>query len=278
MRAWISVDMEGIAGVGAPAPTERGDSGYPAAVELMVGEANAAIEGALTGGATDIVVNDSHGGMDNLLSAALHPAAVVVKGQKPWSMLAGADPGADLGPFGVALFIGYHARAGHPTGTLAHTYSMRPTRTRLGGRDTGEYGFNAAVLGAWGIPVGLVAGDDALAAEVEHWLPWAERVEVKRAIGGNAAASLHPERARDAVRAGAQRAVERARAGELRPLVIDPPVVIEVDYARAVQADHAAIVPLVERVGDRGIRIQADDVITAYRAFLAGIRLASIVD
>ena len=278
MRAWISVDMEGIAGVGAPAPTERGDSGYPAAVELMVGEANAAIEGALTGGATDIVVNDSHGGMDNLLSAALHPAAVVVKGQKPWSMVAGADPGADLGPFGVALFIGYHARAGHPTGTLAHTYSMRPTRTRLGGRDTGEYGFNAAVLGAWGIPVGLVAGDDALAAEVEHWLPWAERVEVKRAIGGNAAASLHPERARDAVRAGAQRAVERARAGELRPLVIDPPVVIEVDYARAVQADHAAIVPLVERVGDRGIRIQADDVITAYRAFLAGIRLASIVD
>ncbi len=279
MRAWISVDLEGIAGVGAPRPTERGDSGYAAAVELMVGEANAAIEGALAGGATDVVVNDSHGGMDNLVSVALHPAAVVVKGQKPWSMLAGADPGANLGPFDVALFVGYHARAGHPTGTLAHTYSMRPTRTRLAGRDTGEYGFNAAVLGAWGIPVGMVAGDDALAAEVEDWLPWSERIVVKRVIGGNAAASLHPERARDAVRAGAQRAVERARtANDLQPLVIDPPVLIEVDYARAVQADHAAIVPLVERLGDRGIRIQADDMITAYRAFLAGIRLASIVD
>jgi D-amino peptidase len=278
VKAWISVDMEGIAGVGAPRPTERGDSGYAAAVDLMVGEANAAIEGALAGGATEIVVNDSHGGMDNLVSAALHPAAVVVKGQKPWSMLAGADPGANLGPFDVALFVGYHARAGHPTGVLAHTYSMRPTRTRLDGRDTGEYGFNAAVLGAWGIPVGMVAGDDALAAEIEGWLPWAERVVVKRAIGGNAAASLHPERARDAVRVAAQRALERARAGELRPLRIDPPVVIEIDYARAVQADHAAIVPLVERVGDRGIRIESDDMITAYRAFLAGIRLASIVE
>ena len=182
----------------------------------------------------------------------------------------GGDPGADLGPFGVALFVGYHARAGHPTGTLAHTYSMRPTRTRLGGRDTGEYGFNAAVLGAWGIPVGLVAGDDALAAEVEHWLPWAERVEVKRAIGGNAAASA-PSRA--CPRRGPRGRAARRGAGagrRLRLLIIDPPVVIEVDYARAVQADHAAIVPLVERVGDRGIRIQADDVITAYRAFLAG--------
>jgi D-amino peptidase len=135
-------------------------------------------------------------------------------------MVAGAASG-DGGPaFDVALFVGYHARAGHPTGTIAHTYTGGPVETRLNGRPTGEYGFNALALGAWGIPVGLVAGDDALAAEVEGWLPWAERVVVKEGFGSNAAASLHPERAREAIREGATRAVQRARAGELRILEV----------------------------------------------------------
>jgi D-amino peptidase len=115
----------------------------------------------------------------------MHPAARVLQGQKAWSMVEGAQDGFD-----VALFVGYHARAGHPRGTIAHTYSGAPVETRLAGRPTGEYGLNALVLGAWGIPVGLVAGDDALAEEVADWLPWAERVVVMVATA--AAASVHP--------------------------------------------------------------------------------------
>ena len=275
MKVYISVDMEGIAGVSHPNPTDRKDSGYPAAVDLMVGEANAAIEGALAGGATEILVNDSHGGMYNLRPADLHRAARVLQGQKAWSMVAGAGPDAG---FGVALFVGYHARAGHPTGTIAHTFSGRPTLTRLNGRNVGETGLNASVLGAWGIPVGLVAGDDALAAEVADWLPWAERVVVKDAAGGNAAASLHPAVAADLVKAGAERAVRRAIAGELRPLTLEPPIVVEVEYRNAIAADYAAIVPGAERTGDRGVRFEANDAVAAYRGFLAGVRLAGIVD
>jgi D-amino peptidase len=275
VNVYISVDMEGIAGVSHPKPTERADSGYPAAVDLMVGEANAAIEGALAGGATEILVNDSHGGMFNLRPADLHQAARVLQGQKAWSMVAGAGPDAGIG---VALFVGYHARAGHPTGTIAHTMSGRPTLTRLNGRLVGETGINASVLGAWGIPVGLVAGDDALASEVADWLPWAERVVVKEGAGGNAAASLHPTVAADLVRAGAERAVRRASAGELEPLVVQAPVVIEVEYRNAIAADYAAIVPGAERTGDRGVRFEAPDPVTAYRGFLAGVRLAGIVD
>lgn len=275
MKVYISVDMEGIAGVSHPNPTGRADSGYPAAVDLMVGEANAAIEGALAGGATEILVNDSHGGMYNLRPADLHPGARVLQGQKAWSMVAGAGPDAG---FGVALFVGYHARAGHPTGTIAHTFSGRPTLTRLNGRLVGETGINASVLGAWGIPVGLVAGDDALAGEAADWLPWAERVVVKEGAGGNAAASLHPTLAGDLIRTGAERAVRRAMAGELQSLVLAPPVVIEVEYRNAIAADYAAIVPGAERTGDRGVRFEADDAVTAYRGFLAGVRLAGIVD
>ena len=275
MKVYISVDMEGIAGISHPGPTDRKDSGYPAAVDLMVGEANAAIEGAVAGGATDLLVNDSHGGMYNLRPADLHPAARVLQGQKAWSMVAGAGPNAG---FGVALFVGYHARAGHPRGTIAHTFSGRPTLSRLNGRLVGETGLNASVLGQWGIPVGLVAGDDALAEEVADWLPSAERIVVKEAAGGNAAASLHPTAASDLIRAGAERAVRRAIAGELEPLVLQPPIVVEVEYRNAIAADYAAVVPGAERYGDRGVRFEAGDAETAYRGFLAGVRLAGIVD
>ena len=172
-------------------------------------------------------------------------------------MVEGAGPDAG---FDVALFVGYHARAGHPRGTIAHTYSGAPVETRLDGRPTGEYGLNAMILGAWGVPVGLVAGDDALAEEVADWLPWAERVVVKTAAGGNAAASRPPDRRRRARSGPApERAVRAAAAGELELLRVGPPVVIEVDYSRGVEADHAAIVPGAERFGDRGVRFASDD-------------------
>ena len=279
MRVYISVDMEGIAGVNHPQPTDPSDRRYPVSVELMVGETNAAIEGALAAGATDILVNDSHWNMYNLLPADLHPAARVLQGQKAWSMVAGAMPGPGGEPaFDVALFVGYHARAGHPTGTIAHTYSGIPIETRLAGRPTGEYGMNALVLGAWGIPVGMVAGDDALAEEVEGWLPWTERVVVKTIDGGRSAVSVHPTVARERVRTGAETAVRRAAAGELRTLEVERPVEIEVDVARGVIADHAAIIPGVEKVADRTVRYRHEDPVMAFRGFLAIVRIVDGFD
>ncbi|MEO5884879.1 MAG: M55 family metallopeptidase [Candidatus Limnocylindrales bacterium] len=293
MRVYISVDMEGIGGINDPHPTDPADRRYATSVALMVGETNAAIEGALAAGATDILVNDSHWNMYNLLPEDLHEAARVLQGEKAWSMVAGAQPRPAAGlpgespAFDVALFVGYHARAGHPRGTIAHTYSGKPVETRLDGRPTGEYGINAVVLGAWGIPVGMISGDDALAEEVQVWLPWAERVIVKEADGTGSAISVHPRVARDLVRAGAERAVRAAAAGAgagagagggLRLLEVGPPVVIEVDYARGVVADHAAILPGAERVGDRTVRFTAHDPVTAYRGFVAINRLADATD
>ena len=274
MKVYISVDMEGIAGISHDKPTGRRDRGYPAAVQLMTGEANAAIAGAFDGGATDVLVNDSHGSMFNLSQIDLDPRATLLQGQKTWSMVAGAGP--DRG-FGVALFVGYHARAGNPLGTIAHTYSFRPVRSTLNGRPAGEAAINAIALGAWGVPVGLVAGDDVLAAEMADWFPWAERVVVKEGVGREAAASVHPTVARERVRAGAERAVRRAIGGEMRPLVLDPPYVVEVIYQNPLQADYACLVPGAERVGETGARFAALDPLIAYRGFLAGVRLAGLV-
>jgi D-amino peptidase len=212
--------------------------------------------------------------MYNLSPEALDPRARLVQGRKALSMVEAA---ADAS-FDVALFVGYHARAGHPRGTIAHTYTGQPTLTTLGGRATGEYGINGLYLGALGIPVGLVTGDDALAAEVEAWLPWAERVVVKQGRGFRAADSLHPSVARERIIAGARRAVERAGAGELKPLTLPAPIELGIEFRHAGQADFAAVIPGFDRVDDRGVRYTAADAIEAYRAFVAGVRLANVAD
>jgi D-amino peptidase len=277
MKVYLSVDMEGIAGIAAVEPTRRGDASYPAAVELMVGETNAAIEGAFDGGADEVIVNDSHGEMFNLPAAAIDRRAELITGTKPWSMVEGAQSGG----FGVALFVGYHARAGHPRGTLGHTYSSDLTLVTLAGRPVGEYGLNALALGAWGIPVGLVAGDDALADEVAEWLPWAELVVVKQAIGQRSAQSVHPEVARERVAAAAKRAVERASAEDserpLEPLRLAPPIVWAAEFRMPGQADFAAVMPGITREGDRGLRYTSDDPLDAFRAFIAAMRLGGLV-
>lgn len=291
MRVYISVDMEGVAGVTHPDATGRGAPGFDRNVDLMLGEANAAIEGALAGGADAVVVNDSHGDMYNLPPAGLHPKATLVQGTKALSMVEAAAEGR----FDVALFVGYHARAGHPRGTIAHTYTGAPTLTTLAGRPVPEAGLNAMYLGALGISVAMVAGDDALAEEIADWLPWAESIVVKRAVSRHAAESVHPSEAAARIRAGAERAVRRAAgksggratsrgAGktatgllELRPLRLDPPIEVGIEFHRALQADWAAVIPGVSRVGDRGIRYTSDDPIEAYRGFLAAMRLGSSI-
>lgn len=276
VRAYLSVDLEGVAGVSHAKPTQRSDEGYPAAVELMEGEANAAIEGAFAGGATHVTVNDSHGSMFNLRPAQLDRRARLVQGTKPLSMVEAARDAH----FDVALFVGYHARAGHPRGTISHTYTGKITLALVNGRPISEAGMNALYLGTLGVPVGLVSGDDALAEELADWLPWAELVVVKRAVSWQAADSLHPVEARALIRAGAQRALERAtgKKDELKPLTVDPPLRLRLDFSHPGQADMAAIIPGFARDGDRGIAYETDDALTLYRAFLSAARLSRSAD
>ncbi|CAN5604077.1 M55 family metallopeptidase [soil metagenome] len=277
MRVYLSVDMEGLAGVSHAKPAQRGDDGYDRAVELMTGEANAAIEGAFDGGADYVTVNDSHGQMFNLPPEKLDPRARLVQGTKPLSMVEAAHDGA----FDLALFVGYHARAGHPRGTLAHTYTGRITLVLVNGRPSTEAAINALYLGALGVPVAMVSGDDALSDELADWLPWAETVVVKRGISQQAADSIHPERARELIRAAARRAVERMTdpaADRPQPLHIDPPLDLRIDFALPGQAAMTAVIPGFEREGDRGIRYRADDVMILYRAFLSAARLSASAD
>lgn len=276
MRVYVSVDMEGLAGVAHPnqvsfgLATDRTD--YDRSRALMAGEANAAIEAAFELGATEVLVNDSHWQMRNLRAEDVADGARLLIGDKPLSMTQGIGEAGEEA-FDGAIFIGYHTGAGNRRGVIAHTYSSATVlELRVNGVPHNETGINAIRLGHFGVPVILVAGDDALAEEVEQLLPWAERVVVKRADGYSTAASLSPAKARKAIRAGVERAIQRL--GEMQPYRPSGPLRGELDLRLPVMADYAGILPGVERIGPRTLAFGADDGDAFYRTFLALVRLS----
>ncbi|HEX9888405.1 MAG TPA: M55 family metallopeptidase, partial [Nitriliruptorales bacterium] len=177
MHVYISIDMEGIAGIATRNQVIRGSDDYPRGRSLMTSEANAAIAGAFDGGATHVTVNDSHGDMSNLLPDELDERAELIIGSpKAASMVEGIDAPAD-----VALFVGYHAAAGVEGGVLAHTYSSAVfADVRLNGASITEAELNAHVAAVHGVPVGLVTGDDHVCRVAADRLPGVRTVEVKR--------------------------------------------------------------------------------------------------
>ena len=273
MRVYISVDMEGIAGVvhGAQTdPTDPRHAGeYNRFRRLMTSEANAAIEGALDAGASAVVVNDSHWDMRNLLAEELHPAAELLSGSpKPRSMVEGVERGFD-----AALFIGYHARAGTPRAIIDHTYSNLVYEARLNGTPVGELGLNAALAGCFGVPVALVSGDQALASEARELLGEpVETVVVKHAVGRFAARSLAPVEACRRIRAGVIASLGRPH----QPLRLASPVRLEVEFAFTHMADMAELVPGSVRTAGRTVAYADDDYREVFRAWRAMYNLALV--
>lgn len=270
MHILISVDMEGISGVVTSDHVTDTHKEYDRFRKLMTAEANAAVEGALAGGATRVVVNDSHGGMANILVEELNPAAELISGSpKPLSMIQGIGPDVD-----AVFFVGYHSRMGTCAGVLAHTYAGRVvTELRLNGLVVGETGLNAAVAGAYGVPVVLVTGDRAVTDEARALLGDVETVAVKEGVGWRAARCLHPEAARRQIREAAGRAVRKRVA----PFVIAPPISVRAVFQRPPQADMAALIPGSRRLDGLTLEFTAADMETAYKTFRAMVALAGTV-
>ena len=270
MRVYISADMEGISGVVAGLQTDDSHKEYERARRLMTGEVNAAIAGAFAGGATEVLVNDSHGAMRNLLIEELDARAELVTGSpKPLSMMEGLD-----GSFAAVFLIGYHAQAGTRLGTLNHTYTGRVFQVSLNGVPMGEAGINAAVAGAFGVPVALVTGDQATVDEARRTFAPPVTVAVKQAMTRNAARCLSPAAARQRIEAAAAQAMRQR--GE--PFLLPPPVLVRVTFTRSDQADMAEMMPGVVRIDDRTVSYQHDSMLTLFRAWRAMLTLAYYAD
>jgi D-amino peptidase len=271
MRVYLSIDMEGIAGVVHEDQTNPVDprcaSEYARFRRLMTLEANAAVEGALAGGATRVLVNDSHWTMRNLLAEELHPGAELLSGApKTWSMMEGIEAGWDL-----AAFIGYHAKAGTANAILDHTYTDVINDVRLNGISVGELGINAALAGAFGVPVSLVTGDKALGLEARALLgDRVQTIAVKEAVSRSAARHLSPETARALIRDSMREVVEDTRrngVARAKRFVLPTPTTLDLDFAQTIHADHAAMAPGIARSGPRTVTARSDDFRELFRAF-----------
>jgi D-amino peptidase len=269
MRVFISVDMEGVAGIATFDQIIRGGSGYPRAQELMTAEANAAVRGAFTGGATEVLVNDSHGTMDNLLHAQLDPRARVVFGApRPSCMVQGISAGDAL-----AVFVGYHAAAGAP-GVLAHTFSSNFTQLRVNSQPMSEAEVNGLYAASLGVPIGVVTGDDEICDVARKAFAGVTAVEVKRATGWSATDSMQPTAAGEAIEAAVAAAV--ASAGSLQAQQVPAELVLEVDLANPLMADYAVSVPRSQRVSALTVRGEADDVDELMRLVMAWYYLSAL--
>lgn len=263
MRVHISMDMEGVAGIADLTDTLPGSVHYEYGRHLMTQECNAVIQACVDAGATDVIVNDSHGTMLNLLAEELHPDARVVRGwAKPYGMAQGIDREVD-----AALFVGYHAAAGNGDGVLNHTMTGKEILgVHLNTEPAGELRLNAALAGWFGVPVILVSGDDVVCAEARSCLGDVETVEVKESVDRYCAVSLHPSASRSHLREGTGLAI--ARSGEMSPYVVEAPARLRIEWTSSSSAALCESVPGVTRVSARGVEASADDYSQLYRLWI----------
>ena len=269
MRVYISVDMEGCSGIVHREHTSPKGYDYELARRLMTAEANAAIQGAFEGGASAVVVSDSHGGngMRNLLLHDLDERAEVIVGSpRRLGQLEGLDSS-----FAAVLLVGYHTRHG-AAGVLSHTtHGQAIANLWLNDSLVGEIGLNARLAGQFGVPIALVSGDDLTIAEAKRELPECEGVIVKKALGRYAAQCLHPRQAQALLRQGASNAVKKAPT--LEAFVAPAPVSIRLQFKETGSAESAARALGASLLSDDTVALECTDMQEAYAAYAALIDL-----
>jgi D-amino peptidase len=250
--------MEGISGVNGDDQTAAGQAEYGRARKLMAEDANAAIRGAIAGGATDVLVNDSHGGQRNLLPEDLDPRARLISHSfKRHGMMEGLDESFD-----AVIFVGYHAKAGAPRGLFAHTGSGVVRDLQINGTSVGEGGMNAALAAWYGVPVAMVTGDDTAIDEVKAAAPGVRGVVVKRAINTRAVELVPLAEARRLIEAGAKESVAAAR----KPAPLRKgPYTVTMQFRDVTIPEVMSAFREMERVAPDTLRFQRDALPEAYR-------------
>ena len=260
IKVFISVDMEGIGGV--VTSDQLGPTGFEYARfrEFMTAEALAAIAGAREAGATEFVVADAHGNMQNLLIEKFPAGVTIIRGSpRPLMMMQGIDSS-----FSAAIFIGYHSATTNAQGVRAHTISSATfSAVKLNGQPMAESSINATIAGYYGVPVVMVSGDEQAVGEVQKLTGNVEGAIVKQSISFHAAAVQTPEASQALIRAKAKAAVLRLK--DFKPLPAAGPFTLELSYKSYTPAEMMAYMPGVARVDAHTIRFRATSIVDISR-------------
>ena len=241
MRVFVAVDMEGTTGLERLEEIFRGLPGFDMFRQVMAGDANAVVQGAIEGGATEVIVSDSHGYMCNIHPDDVLPGVQLRRGQlqRTWCQAKGLEKDCD-----AVIMIGFHAKSGTENGILAHTWITGFRDVRINGDSVPEPSLNALLAGDMGVPVIMLSGDDLVAEQASPVLGDIEYVQLKKSVGFFEGDHLPVDRTRNLLRESARKAV--MSAGKRQPVVLKGPVTIEVD----VSADAIQDAALAQRPHD----------------------------
>jgi D-amino peptidase len=260
MKIFIMTDLEGATGVaGNFVDIFPGGRMHEPARKFLTGDVNSAIEGAIEGGADDIVVLDGHGPGFSVSLEGLNPRAKLITGRRVLE-LEGIDESYDL-----MFVIGSHSMAGTPKGILPHTIGEFHN-VWLNGRRVGEVGLWAALAGHYGVAVGLVTGDLAAVRENEALLGRIMTVAVKEATSEFAAKCLHPQITRKLIKRAAKAAV--IKANESRPFRPSVPIELRVEYVEVNRAERIAKRGGMTIIDGRTVACSGDNVLELYNALI----------
>ncbi|WP_080872386.1 M55 family metallopeptidase [Oceanobacillus timonensis] len=268
MKLYMSVDMEGITGLPDTTFVDRSMQNYERARKIMTDEANYVIQAAFDYGAEEVLVNDSHSKMNNLLIDDIHPDALLITGEvKPFSMMQGLN-----NTYSGAFFVGYHARAGQ-RGVMSHSMVHAVRNFYIDDHCIGEMGMNAYLAGYYDVPVLLAAGDDQAAAEAEKLIPHVTTAIVKETISRSSVKSLTPKKAGQLLAEKVKLALDNRHL--IKPLIPPENPELTIEFNNSGQAEWANLMPgTIWIPGTTKVRFQAKDMKEAYQAMLVMTELA----
>ncbi|MEI7030319.1 M55 family metallopeptidase [Streptomyces pratensis] len=269
MKILISADMEGATGVTWPADVLPGTPQWERCRSMFTSDVNAAALGFYDGGADQVLVNEAHWSMRNLLLEHLDERVQMLTGKhKSLSMMEGVQHG----DVDAVAFVGYHTGAG-AEGVLAHTYLANSiTGVWLNGVRASEGLLNAHLAAEYGVPVVLVTGDDLTCADAQGYAPAARTVAVKDHVSRYAAVCRTPARTAADIRAAAKAAA--ALAGRREP-VTGVTFTVELEFDAEHLAGAATVVPGVAGSGERRVAYTSRTMYEGIRTFKAVTTIVS---
>lgn len=261
-KIYIVCDLEGTAGVYDHVQQCRPEGRYfEQARRLATLELNAAVEGALEGGATEIFAWDGHGVSPGAIDIELlHPACKLVMNTGD------GGPEAFDASFDGVFILGMHGMYGAKDGVLAHSFWPGGNTMWINGLPAGEIGAVAHGFGRLGVPFLMIAGDHAAIDEARQLVPDVQSALVKWGITdkgfkdgfvNRGLVSLSPEQARSEIKAAAKRAT--ADIGRAKPFTYTAPYVLRTTYRTKEEADQAAQQPSTTRIDDLTVQSPPTD-------------------
>ncbi|MFN7993346.1 MAG: M55 family metallopeptidase [Bryobacteraceae bacterium] len=253
-RVFMITDAEGVGGVCRQDQTDPKDAEMR---QLLTGEINAAVQGFIDGGATEVVVWDGHDGSQTLSTLTIDPRAKLAMGEIGLTMLMERK-------WSALAFVGQHARANSRGGVMAHSYSsLGIQKILMNGSPVGEIETRAALAGWFNVPVAFLSGDQVAAEQLRAIVPQAEVAVVKEGLANYSCISLSADAARQSIRQHAAAAM--AKLGSIRPYRIEGPVTFEIEYtSRHALGPDAGLKPGSEILDARTVRYRGKDFLEAW--------------